>query len=136
MIQRQQTLWLLLATIGAILSFRFPFYTGSPVDNPNATEIIDAAQNFFLIVTTGSSAILSLVTIFLFKDRKLQIRLCLIGLAISILILVFYFLEIKKLNGTPSLYALLVLVIPISYFMAFRGIRADQKLVRSLDKLR
>jgi hypothetical protein len=80
--------------------------------------------------------ILSLVTIFLFKDRKLQIRLCLIGIAVSILILLFYWLEIKNVKGTISLTALFALAIPVSYFMAFRGIRADQKLVKSLDKLR
>jgi len=44
--------------------------------------------------------------------------------------------EIKQVKGTASLAALLVLLIPVSYFMAFRGIRADQKLVKSLDKLR
>jgi hypothetical protein len=136
MIQRQQTLWLLLATICAFLSFQFPFYTGTNVDNPNERVIIDAGKSLFLIVFTASSLILSLVTIFLFKDRKLQIRLCLVGIAVSILILLFYYLEIKQVNGTPSLSALFVLLIPVSYFLAFRGIRADQKLVKSLDKLR
>ncbi|RYY52662.1 MAG: DUF4293 domain-containing protein, partial [Chitinophagaceae bacterium] len=28
MIQRQQTLWLLLSAAAAFLTFRFPFYTG------------------------------------------------------------------------------------------------------------
>lgn len=136
MIQRQQTLWLLLATVCAILSFTMSFYTGTELDNPNSHVIVDAASSLFLILFTGASMILSLVTIFLFKDRKLQIRLCLIGLALSILILLFYYLAIKNVNGTPSLSAILVLLIPVSYFMAFRRIRADQKLVKSLDKLR
>jgi hypothetical protein len=136
MIQRQQTLWLLLATVCAILSFTMSFYTGTELDNANSHVIVDAASSLFLILFTGASMILSLVTIFLFKDRKLQIRLCLVGLALSILILLFYYLEIKNVNGTPSLSAILVLLIPVSYFMAFRRIRADQKLVKSLDKLR
>lgn len=136
MIQRQQTLWLLLATVCAFLSYQFPFYTGTNIEPPNQQVDIDGGKSLFLLVFTGASMILSLVTIFLFKDRKLQIRLCLVGLALSVLLLLFYYLEIKQVKGTFSLSALLVLAIPISFFMAFRGIRADQKLVRSLDKLR
>jgi hypothetical protein len=136
MIQRQQTLWLLLATVCAFLSYQFPFYTGTNIEPPNQQVDIDGATSLFLLVFTGASMILSLVTIFLFKDRKLQIRLCLIGIAVSILILLFYWLEIKNVKGTISLTALFALAIPVSYFMAFRGIRADQKLVKSLDKLR
>jgi Domain of unknown function (DUF4293) len=136
MIQRQQTLWLILATICAFLSFEFPFYTGYKIENPAEKAILDGASDLFLILFTGASLVLSLVTIFFFKDRKLQSRLCLVGIALSFLILLFYYLEIKKLTGTPAIYSILVIVIPISYFMAFRGIRNDQKLVKSLDKLR
>ena len=136
MIQRQQTLWLLLATVCAFLSYQFPFYTGTNIEPPNQQVDIDGGKSLFLLVFTGASMILSLVTIFLFKDRKLQIRLCLVGVALSVLLLLFYYLEIKQVKGTFSLSALLVLAIPVAYFMAFRGIRADQKLVRSLDKLR
>lgn len=136
MIQRQQTLWLLLATVCAFLSYQFSFYTGTNIEPPNEVVVIDGAKNLQLLIFTAASMILSLVTIFLFKDRKLQIRLCLVGIAVSILILLFYWLEIKNVKGTISLTALFALAIPISYFMAFRGIRADQKLVKSLDKLR
>lgn len=125
-----------MATVCAFLSYQFSFYTGTNIEPPNEQVVIDGAKNLQLLIFTGGSMILSLVTIFLFKDRKLQIRLCLIGLALSILILLFYFLEIKQVKGAISLTALFTLAIPISYFMAFRGIRADQKLVKSLDKLR
>jgi hypothetical protein len=136
MIQRQQTLWLLLATICAFLSFQWPVFTGNKIDNPAEKVIVDGASSLFLIVFTGASLVLSLVTIFLFKDRKMQSRLCLVGVAVSFLILLFYYLEIKSLTGTLALSSILVILIPISFFMAFRGIRADQRLVKSLDKLR
>lgn len=136
MIQRQQTLWLILATVCAFLSFQFPFYTGNKIDVPAEKVVLDGASNFFLLIFTGATMVLSLVTIFLFKDRRLQGKLCLLGVALAILILLFYFLEIKKLTGTPTLYSVFVFLIPVGYFMAFRGIRKDQKLVKSLDKLR
>jgi Domain of unknown function (DUF4293) len=136
MIQRQQTLWLIVATICAFLTFEFPFFTGNKIENPAEKAILDGASNLFLILFTGASLVLSFVTIFLFKDRKLQGRLCLIGIALSFLLLFFYYLEIKKLTGTLSLSSMLVFAIPIGFFMAYRGIRADQKLVKSLDKLR
>jgi hypothetical protein len=136
MIQRQQTLWLLLATICAFLSYQFPFYTGQKIITPTEHVPLDGGSTFFLVITTAISFLLSLVTIFLFKDRKMQMNLCYIGIFMSVLILLFYFLEIKKLKGDMALSSVFVFAIPISYIMALRGIRKDQKLVKSLDHLR
>lgn len=140
MIQRQQTLWLLLATAAAVLTFMFPFATGEEIVKKTAmrqtTEII-AGSNFFTLILTIVSIGLSAITIFLFKDRKLQIKLSLLGLLVSIGILVIYILDMKKLiTSTPALWAILPVVVIISFFMAFRNIRKDEKLVKSLDKLR
>ncbi len=138
MIQRRQTLWLLLATIAAVLSFMFPFVTGKEaIKNMQADKVIDAASDFFLLILTGGSVILSTVIIFLFKDRKMQIRLCLLGLLVSIIIIVRYIMLMNKLtNTTLALYAVLPFVFLTCYFLAFRDIRKDEKLVKSLDKLR
>lgn len=138
MIQRRQTLWLLLATIAAVLSFLFPFVTGKEaIKNMQADKVIDAASDFFLLILTGGSIILSTVTIFLFKDRKMQIRLCLLGLLVSVVIIVRYIMLMNKLtNTTLALYAVLPFIFLASYFLAFRDIRKDEKLVKSLDKLR
>ena len=138
MIQRRQTLWLLLATIAAVLSFMFPFVTGKEaIKNMQADKVIDAASDFFLLILTGGSVILSTVIIFLFKDRKMQIRLCLLGLLVSIIIIVRYIMLMNKLtNTTLALYAVLPFIFLTCYFLAFRDIRKDEKLVKSLDKLR
>lgn len=140
MIQRQQTLWLLLATAAAIFTFMFPFATGEKLIEKTAmqqsSEII-AGGNFFTLILSIASIGISAVTIFMFKDRKLQMKLCILGLLISVLILVLYFMEMNKLlKSTPALWAVLPVVVVISYFMAFRNIRKDEKLVKSLDKLR
>ncbi|MEO5947812.1 MAG: DUF4293 domain-containing protein [Chitinophagaceae bacterium] len=140
MIQRQQTLWLLLATIAAALTFKFPFATGEEiVKNTTMKQLVEitAGNNFFTLVLTIASAIISTITIFLFKDRKMQIKLCLLGLLIAIGIVVLYVLDMYKLiSGTPAIWALLPVIVIISYLMAFLKIRKDQRLVKSLDKLR
>lgn len=138
MIQRRQTLWLLLATVAALLSFMFPFVTGKEsIKNMLQDKVVDAASDFFLLILTGGSIVLSGVTIFLFKDRKLQMRLCLLGVLISLLIIARYIMLMNKLsNTTLALYAVLPFVFLTSYFLAFRDIRKDEKLVKNLDKLR
>jgi hypothetical protein len=140
MIQRQQTLWLLLATAAAILTFMFPFATGEEIVQKTSmkqpAEII-AGGNFFTLLLTIASIGISGITIFMFKDRKLQIKLCLLGFLVSVLVLVLYFMGMNKLlSPTPALWVILPVAVAVSYFMAFRNIRKDEKLVQSLDKLR
>lgn len=140
MIQRQQTLWLLLATVVAVLTFMFPFATGEELVAKTAMKQpvdVIAGDNFFTLLLTIASIGISTVTIFMFKDRKLQMRLCLLGILVSLLILVLYILNMRKLiTSTPALWSILPVVVIASYFMAFRNIRKDEKLVKSLDKLR
>ncbi|MBL7733706.1 MAG: DUF4293 family protein [Chitinophagaceae bacterium] len=140
MIQRQQTLWLLLATLAAVLTFFFPFATGEAIvkgTSMKAKAEVIAGGNFFTLILTILSVGLSFVTIFMFKDRKLQMRLALVGLLLAVVILVLYFMEMKKLiSPTPALWVILPAATVAGYYMAFRGIRKDEKLVKSLDKLR
>ena len=140
MIQRQQTLWLLLATAAAVLTFMFPFATGEELVDKTTMrrrEELTAGKDFFILLLTIASVCISAVTIFMFKDRKWQLKLCLLGLLMAAGILVLYFLEMKKLiSSTPALWAILPVIVLVSYFMAFRNIRKDEKLVKSLDKLR
>lgn len=138
MIQRQQTLWLLLATLAALLSFMFPFVIGKgPEKGIEVDKIIKADSHFILLILTGASLILSGAAIFLYKDRPLQIKLCLVGLLISLVIIVLYILQMNKLTKSfLGLFAILPFAITIGYYMAFRNIRKDEKLVKSLDKLR
>jgi hypothetical protein len=78
-----------------------------------------------------------IVDIFLFKNRKLQLRLAILALIISIADIVYYFSKIKAFaNGELSLASLFYFVVPIILFLAARGIWRDQKLIRSLDRLR
>jgi hypothetical protein len=140
MIQRQQTLWLLLTIIAAILSFMFPFVVGGEIIGKSSVPVtlrVDAGSNFFLLVLTGASLILSSIIIFLFKNRKQQMQLCLLGILLSVLIIVLYILQINKLiKPTLALSCIFPFAIVVGYFMAFRNIRKDEKLIKTLDKLR
>ena len=148
MIQRQQTLWLLLSTVAAVLSFLFPFVTGkinrasATPTSPNNQVILDyqnitASSEFLILVLTIISAVLSSVIIFLYKNRKQQMQLCLVGILVSAGIIVLYILEVKKLTtGTLALSSVLPFLMLAGYFLAFRNIRKDEKLIKSLDKLR
>jgi len=138
MIQRQQTLWLLLASAAALLSFMFPFVTGKVMENGvEADKVLKADSSFLLLICTGASLILSTAIIFLYKDRKLQMRLCLAGLLLAVIIIVLYITQMNKITkSTLALFCVLPFAVLVGYYMAFRNIRKDEKLVKSLDKLR
>ena len=138
MIQRKQTLWLLLATAAALLSFMFPFATGKGiVKGLEVDKVLKADSHFLLLILTGASLVLSAETIFLYKDRPLQIKLSLIGVLLAVLILVLYITQLNQLSkSTLALFCILPVAVLAGYFMAFRDIRKDEKLVKSLDKLR
>jgi phosphatidylserine synthase len=137
MIQRIQTLWLLAASVlgFATLNNNVSFYIGS-INNAPA-EHFTAWSNVFILVLTIIAATLSLVNIFLFKNRQLQLRLTIADLLLNILLIVLYFIETEKYTtGGLSLFCVIVFAIPVLLILAARGIYKDQKLVKSVDRLR
>ncbi len=136
MIQRIQTLWLLLASICAFASVKLPFYFGS-LEVPGPTITITPYYNFMLLVFVIATALMGLVTIFLFSNRSLQIKMCIVGLVLSLANLMHYFLYMKNFKtGGLSLYSILSFLVPVFFILAIRSIYKDQKLLKSLDRLR
>ena len=136
MIQRIQTLWLLLASICAFASIKLPFYYGS-LEVPGPTITITPYDNFMLLVFVIATALMGLVTIFLFSNRSLQIKMCIVGLVLSLANLMHYFLYMKNFKtGGLSLYSILSFLVPVFFILAIRSIYKDQKLLKSLDRLR
>ena len=138
MIQRKQTLWLLFATIAAFLTLKFPFYTGNILVGTILSPFrLDARFNIPILMTTNTVAVISLITIFLFKDRKKQIILTIMALLLSLTSIGLYYWQSQKfVDGTFSITALLTLVIPVLLVMAIIGIYKDEKLIKSVDRLR
>lgn len=138
MIQRSQTLWLLLSLVASGLSFQFPFAVGEISTTETSTQVIlDGGSSLFILIMTIFVQALALITIFLYKNRKSQQWLCTLGVIASTLLLFLYILEMKKLiQPIPTLTSLLVLAVLTGYIMALMGIRRDEKLIRDQDKLR
>ena len=56
---------------------------------------------------------------------------------LSVINIILYFTELKKfVSGNVSLTALFAFAIPIFLVLAVNGIYKDEKLVKSLDRLR
>ncbi len=139
MIQRQQTLWLLLAAVCSVLTFLYPFYTGQRLGDNNILTIDElmAGSNFFLLVLTGAATLAGGIAVFLFKDRKTQVKLSIAGVVIAVILVILYFTEVRKFqSGRFALTSIYVAGMLIGFIMATRGILKDEKLVKSLNKLR
>lgn len=139
MIQRIQTVWLFLAALFAALTFKFPFYAGNIINKENVQqyEKLLASSNFLTLVFTAGLAAGTIIIIFLNKNRKQQMWLTVAAAGLSIINIILYFTELKKfVSGNMSLTAVLAFAIPVFLFSAINGIWKDEKLVKSLDRLR
>ena len=139
MIQRIQTIWLFLSAICAALTYKFPFYGGNIIgkDNIQRYKELVASSNFLLLISTALLIGGAVVIIFLYKKRKQQFWLTTGAAGLSIINIIIYFSELKKfISGNMSLTAVLTFAIPIFLFLAANGIWKDEKLVKSLDRLR
>ena len=138
MIQRIQSMWLFLAAIFAAFTYKLPFYSGLKKVKEVAQPVkLDASYDFVIMILTAFIIILSLVTLFSYKDRKTQLPLAIVNIILSFVLIVLYALQIQKFeSGTISLWSLFGIAIPIFLFLAARGIWRDQKIIKSLDRIR
>ncbi|HEX6846192.1 MAG TPA: DUF4293 family protein [Chitinophagaceae bacterium] len=139
MIQRIQTVWLFLAALFAALTFKFPFYSGNVINKENVQQFekLVASSNFLVLIFTAGLVAGTVIMIFLYKNRKQQMWLVGAAAGLSIINIVLYFTELKKfVSGNMSLTAVFALAIPVFLFLAINGIWKDEKLVKSLDRLR
>ena len=140
MIQRLQSLWLLIASALAFATLKISFFSGNIlVENVKQFQRFTAMTNMFLMILTVVVGIGALVALFLYKDRKLQIKITAAVLILSVLNLILYYLQTNNFIPTDwafDLTAIAALTIPFFLIMAIRGISKDEKTIRSLDRLR
>lgn len=136
MIQRIQSIWLLLASACAFISLKLPFYSGTTITG-QVTELI-GTTNYLLMMLTIAIGVLALIIIFLFKNRKLQVRLSVLGIMLELVLIFLYYREITATykSGTYALSALLQGLTIFFFFFAIRGIGKDMKIIRSSERLR
>lgn len=138
MLQRVQSLWLLLAGVFAFLTIKFSIYNGTKLTNGISEYTpLSAGSNLILLILTVALGLLPLISIFLYKNRGMQIKLTLAALGVYIICSIFYFTAIKNFTqGAPSFWSVFYFLIPLCLLLAIRGIYKDQKLVKSIDRLR
>ncbi|MBQ4820652.1 DUF4293 domain-containing protein [Aquimarina sp. MMG016] len=136
MLQRIQTVYLLLtAGIAGVLWIYLPYGTG--VDK----EALYMITKPFLMGMFIGSAILALISIFLFKNRKLQFVLGRINIILNFILLgVFVYWSPTVSGETYVSEKGIGMIIPIISIvllvMANRAIKKDENLVKSVDRLR
>ncbi len=144
MIQRIQSLFLVVAATALALLFKYPL---AKSDVATAQLFSDRQFNIqdhpVMLILSGAGMLLAIVTIFLFKNRTLQIKLSNLVVVLSILLVIVaaaLFLNDTKNMGTVSiedaLGAYLPLVAIVFGILAGRFIKKDERLVRSADRLR
>lgn len=155
MIQRIQTVYLLLsaALTGSLLFLTIAHLTGDDglyeltwrglyqIEAGSNPELI--MPTWALSILTAATTLLSLITLFLYKKRIVQIRLCALNLGLLAgLSGLIYFLGKsigKEIGATdisfnwPLVLPLVALVLTI---MAIRAIGKDEALIRSLNRIR
>jgi hypothetical protein len=155
MIQRMQTVYLLLTTIlsiiflnGHIIKFadgpKNVLYVGSDgiriIDNTGGAETIWILLLLTLLIVL--ILLISLITAFLYRKRKIQMKLS-AGLIVLVCLLIlaaaYYYISVTiKYSGEikPDINAIILPVMLLFSYLAYRGIRKDEKIVKSYDRLR
>ena len=143
MIQRIQTIWLLLASLAIMASLKISFYAGN-ISNKGADGVIvktwtelNGMSDLLSNILTISTGVLALICIFLFNNRKLQLRFVMVSILLEIILMFNYESNIKKfVEGQYSIGSFLPLLAVLFLFLAARGIRKDNKIIAESSRLR
>lgn len=154
MIQRIQTLYLLVVTVFMAITLFAPIATFTAASGDiftlSAFELSNGTQSestVWMGILLVLATVLPLVTIFLFKNRQLQLRLC--GAEVVLLlgaiafVAIYYWLSasnalenIEIVHRSFGWAAIMPIVALVLAFLATRSIFKDEILVRSLDRIR
>lgn len=153
MIQRKQTVFLLIAVILTIISLCLPlgsFTADNGIGNGTATMynlwIITSAgaysyQAWVLFAIMLITCPVTLFAIFMYHNRIVQSRFCVFNILLTLgwyIVLTVFVLSLETKFGQfqISLSAVLPAISMILYFMARKAIMADEALVRAADRIR
>jgi hypothetical protein len=155
MIQRIQSVYLTLVLLlsllfftGAVLNFTAGeqntvklMLNGMLTDHSGQT--IGQVENTWPLTILGILiALFSLITIFLYKNRKIQLIMAKAVVALAALLIIavawygFNAITAFKLEIVPGVKMAVPVLILIFSILALRGILSDDRLVKSYDRLR
>ena len=155
MVARIQNLYLFLAGLLAAGSMFFPFWSFSAGKIYFITDFASFSTPGILYVTESCyaagifsplTAILSLASIFLFKNRVLQSKLILLGILLFLgdlfsgLTAAHFLNQYFQSIGTavthqPEAGFFILLPEPVLFMMALKGVKKDEKIVNAYKRL-
>lgn len=155
MLQRVQTIWLFFASLALFSLFLFPYIqflnAGGSAKVLKVTgvyenvggQVVQIQPFLFLTIATVILGLLPFVIVFFYRNRKRQIAICYLTI-VAILGFSFWMVQTaKQIIGDVTLqienYGVGVLLPSIAILfiiLAVRGIRHDEKLIKSADRLR
>ena len=139
MIQRIQTLWLFIAALAASVSFKFPVYIGNKISAEGYKEYLELnSTSHVILIIIATVLVLSIIyPIFLYKKRMTQFWFTIVAFVFSLTNgYLLYSETLTFTEGNFSLAAISAASVPLFLLFAMRGIWKDDKLVKSLDRLR
>lgn len=141
MIQRKQSLFLFIAALLNAFLFIVPFYRWhEPIDSMWHELRLNTFFPAFIVAIVIT--LLPVVAIFMFRKRKQQLAMCGVSLLSITTFLGMMLAKVGKLvpatatDGSYWIGAALPVVAFIFILLAIAGIRKDEKLVKSMDRLR
>lgn len=144
MIQRIQSIYLLIAGLGFFGQFATDIATSAAsIPGYFVDKIYQIQDSPILLGMTIAGGVMALVTIFLYNNRGLQKKLSIFSLILAIMLPVTAILLILtektgptdvEINESGGTYLPIVSI--IFAYLAYRNINKDDKLVKSMDRLR
>ena len=136
MIQRIQSVWLLVASIVAFLTLKLSFYSGTYLPD-NLYHQLNGTENLKVMIPTIGLGVLTLVTIFMFKNRVTQLWFSLAAIVLDLVIIFLYYQTVKDFTrGDYAITAALHVIIILALALAMRGINKDEKLIKESNRFR
>jgi len=132
MIQRIQTIYLLLAAAATALLYKIPFLQF----NENKEWVWEDQAT---LIFTAAAAALFFLSILLFKNRSNQMRLNRVAILFNLALvgyMVYWYFTGAETTGKILPGAALPFVSLVLGFLSLRNIRKDDNLVKSVDRLR
>ncbi|MDB5132300.1 MAG: hypothetical protein JWR02_2049 [Mucilaginibacter sp.] len=155
MLQRIQSIYLLLACLALYALFLFPFAHNVYIDGKPCTIMVTGvfedingtrAHTQFFVALTVATVIIGLVPlaiIFFYKNRKQQIALCYSAILVIIGYSFWLSQAVKAVMGSTQLdthnwgIGLFLTTISLLFIVfALKAVQRDEKLVKSADRLR
>lgn len=148
MIQRIQTVFFFLASLFSAIGFFLPLFTiaSTGTGQTQTVTLMDTdIVGLPVVIVSALAVLMPFILIFLYKNRPIQIRLGRVAILVNTMALALLAMaygslpqELKLANAqiTPAVGMFLPVASIVFIILAVRGVKKDEALVRSADRIR